>query len=66
MCLFKTRKKKLVVGRGVAWGGALAHARHPKKQKGVKKNIIYILYCLFFLFNLLFLQLFLSNIQKMK
>ena len=56
----------IVETRGVAWGGALAHARHPEKQKVVKKKIIYILFCLFFLSNLLFLQLFLSNIQKMK
>ena len=56
----------IVETRGVAWGGALAHVRHPEKQKGVKKKIIYILYCLFFLLNLLYLQLFLSNIQKVK
>ena len=53
-------------GRGVAWGGALVHARHLKKRKDVNKNIIYILYCLFFLLKLLYLQLILSNIQKVK
>ena len=56
----------MLSSRGVAWGGALVHARHPKKRKGVKKYIFNIYNCLFFLLYLLYLQLFLSNIQKVK
>ena len=64
MCTVNWKKYQCILTRGVAWVGALAHARHPKKKKRCKKK--YYLYPLLFIFqlNLLFLLLFLSNFQK--